>query len=275
MPPSSNTSLVEFRNLTFGYGEQAVLQDVSLQIPRGKVTALVGPMGGGKTTTLRLMGGQYRARSGQMLFDGQDIGSMNQKQLFAVRRRMGILFQFAALFADMSVFENVAFPLREHTDLPESLIRDIVLMKLNAVGLRNARDLMPSEVSGGMAKRIGIARAIALDPEFLMYDEPFSGLDPISVLVTARLIRHLNDSMGLTSIFVSHEIRQTLEIADHVVILDSGKLAFQGSVDEVRKSTDPLVFQYVNQRPDGPVRFHYPAVSIEEDFGFSVPASPS
>ena len=274
MPPSSNTSLVEFRNLTFGYGEQAVLQDVSLQIPRGKVTALVGPMGGGKTTTLRLMGGQYRARSGQMLFDGQDIGSMNQKQLFAVRRRMGILFQFAALFADMSVFENVAFPLREHTDLPESLIRDIVLMKLNAVGLRNARDLMPSEVSGGMAKRIGIARAIALDPEFLMYDEPFSGLDPISVLVTARLIRHLNDSMGLTSIFVSHEIKQTLEIADHVVILDSGKLAFQGSVDEVRKSTDPLVFQYVNQRPDGPVRFHYPAVSIEEDFGFSVPASP-
>ena len=275
MPPTSNTSLVELRNLTFGYGEQAVLQDVSLQIPRGKVTALVGPMGGGKTTTLRLMGGQYRARSGQMLFDGQDIGSMSQKQLFAVRRRMGILFQFAALFADMSVFENVAFPLREHTDLPESLIRDIVLMKLNAVGLRNARDLMPSEVSGGMAKRIGIARAIALDPEFLMYDEPFSGLDPISVLVTARLIRHLNDSMGLTSIFVSHEIRQTLEIADHVVILDSGKLAFQGSVDEVRKSTDPLVYQYVNQRPDGPVRFHYPAVSIEEDFGFSVPASPS
>ena len=275
MPPSSNTSLVELRNLTFGYGEQAVLHDVSLQIPRGKVTALVGPMGGGKTTTLRLMGGQYRARSGQMLFDGQDIGTMNQKQLFAVRRRMGILFQFAALFADMSVFENVAFPLREHTDLPESLIRDIVLMKLNAVGLRNARDLMPSEVSGGMAKRIGIARAIALDPEFLMYDEPFSGLDPISVLVTARLIRHLNDSMGLTSIFVSHEIKQTLEIADHVVILDSGKLAFQGSVDEIRKSTDPLVYQYVNQRPDGPVRFHYPAVSIEEDFGFSVPASPS
>ena len=275
MPPSSNTSLVELRNLTFGYGEQAVLQDVSLQIPRGKVTALVGPMGGGKTTTLRLMGGQYRARSGQMLFDGQDIGTMNQKQLFAVRRRMGILFQFAALFADMSVFENVAFPLREHTDLPESLIRDIVLMKLNAVGLRNARDLMPSEVSGGMAKRIGIARAIALDPEFLMYDEPFSGLDPISVLVTARLIRQLNDSMGLTSIFVSHEIKQTLEIADHVVILDSGKLAFQGSVDEIRKSTDPLVYQYVNQRPDGPVRFHYPAVSIEEDFGFSIPASPS
>ena len=270
MPPAANASLVQFRKLTFGYGEQAVLRDVSLQIPRGKVTALVGPMGAGKTTTLRLMGGQHRARSGQMLFDGQDIGLMDQKQLFTVRRRMGILFQFAALFADMSVFDNVAFPLREHTDLPQALIRDIVLMKLNAVGLRNARDLMPSEVSGGMAKRIGIARAIALDPEFLMYDEPFSGLDPISVLVTARLIRQLNDSMGLTSIFVSHEITQTLAIADHVVILDEGKLAFQGSVDEVRKSTDPLVFQYVNQRPDGPVRFHYPAVSIEEDFGVNI-----
>jgi len=272
MPPTANPSLVELRNLTFGYGERAVLDDISLRIPRGKVTALIGPMGGGKTTTLRLMGGQSRAWSGQMLFDGQDLGPMDQKQLYAIRRRMGILFQFAALFADMSVFENVAFPLREHTDLPESLIRDIVLMKLNAVGLRNARDLMPSEVSGGMAKRIGIARAIALDPELVMYDEPFSGLDPISLLVAARLIRQLNDSMGLTSIFVSHEVKQTLAIADHVVILDSGKLAFQGTVQEVQQSDDPLVLQYVNGRPDGPVRFHYPAVTIDEDFGFPVPS---
>ena len=270
MPPTITPSLVEFRNLTFGYGDRAVLDDVSLHIPRGKVTALIGPMGGGKTTTLRLMGGQSRARSGQMLFDGQDIGPMDQKQLFAVRRRMGMLFQFAALFADMSVFENVAFPLREHTDLPEVLIRDIVLMKLNAVGLRNARDLMPSEVSGGMAKRIGIARAIALDPELLMYDEPFAGLDPISLHVAARLIRQLNDAMGLTSIFASHELKQTLEIADHVVILDNGKVAFQGTVDEVRASTDPLVVQYVNERPDGPVRFHYPAVTIDEDFGIAI-----
>jgi phospholipid/cholesterol/gamma-HCH transport system ATP-binding protein len=231
-------------------------------------------MGGGKTTMLRLMGGQVRAWSGQMLFDGQDIGPMDQQALYAVRRRMGMLFQFAALFADMSVFENVAFPLREHTDLPESLIRDIVLMKLNAVGLRNARDLMPSEVSGGMAKRIGIARAIALDPELVMYDEPFSGLDPISLRVAANLIRELNDSMGLTSIFVSHELTQTLEIADHVVILDSGKVAFQGTVAQVRESTDPLVFQYVNERPDGPVQFHYPAVTIDEDFGIPVHSKP-
>lgn len=275
MPPAVNPSLVELRNLTFGYGETAVLHDVSLHIPRGKVTALIGPMGSGKTTTLRLMGGQSRAWSGQMLFDGQDLGPMDQKQLYAVRRRMGMLFQFAALFADMSVFENVAFPLREHTDLPESIIRDIVLMKLNAVGLRNARDLMPSEVSGGMAKRIGIARAIALDPELVMYDEPFSGLDPISLHVAARLIRQLNDSMGLTSVFVSHELEQTLEIADHVVILDSGKVAFQGTVDELRASTDPLVFQYVNQLPDGPVRFHYPAVSIDEDFGIAIHSKPT
>ncbi|MCM2297754.1 ABC transporter ATP-binding protein [Rhodoferax sp.] len=274
MPATDNPSLVEFRNLSFGYGERAVLDDVSLRIPRGRVTALIGPMGGGKTTTLRLMGGQSRAWSGQMLFDGQDIGPMDQPQLYAVRRRMGMLYQFGALFADMSVFENVAFPLREHTDLPESLIRDIVLMKLNAVGLRNARELMPSEVSGGMAKRIGIARAIALDPELVMYDEPFSGLDPISLRVAANLIRQLNDAMGLTSIFVSHELQQTLEIADHVIILDSGKVAFQGSVNAVRESTDPLVFQYVNELPDGPVRFHYPAVTMEEDFGIASHRAP-
>ncbi len=265
---STKPPLVELRKLTFGYGEHAVLNDVSLGLPRGKVTALIGPMGGGKTTTLRLIGGQSRAWSGAMLFDGQDISPMDQSQLYAVRRRMGMLFQFSALFADLSVFENVAFPLREHTDLPDSLIRDIVLMKLNAVGLRNARDLMPSEVSGGMAKRIAIARAIALDPELVMYDEPFSGLDPISLRTTAHLIRQLNDSMGLTSILVSHELKLTLEIADHVVVLDQGKVVFEGAVDQVRQSTDPLVFQYINERPDGPMQFHYPALPISEDFGF-------
>src|SRR5450830_1077347 len=266
MPNTVNPSLVELRNLTFGYGERAVLDDVSLRIPRGKVTALIGPMGGGKTTTLRLMGGQSRAWSGQMLFDGQDIGPMDQKQLYAVRRRMGMLFQFGALFTDSSVFDNVAFPLREHTDMPEALIRDIVLMKLNAVGLRNARDLMPSEVSGGMARRVALARAIALDPELVMYDEPFSGLDPISLGTAARLIRHLNDSMGLTSVFVSHELEQTFAIADHVIILANGKIAAQGTPEQVRQSTDPLVYQYVNALSDGPVRFHYPGPSIEEDF---------
>lgn len=267
MATSSSSSLVELRNLTFGYGERVILDDVSLTVPRGKVTALMGASGGGKTTILRLIGGQIRAQSGEMLFDGQDVTHMNQSQLYAARRRMGMLFQFGALFADLSVYENVAFPLREHTDLPEALIRDIVLMKLNAVGLRGARDLMPSEVSGGMARRIALARAVALDPELVMYDEPFSGLDPISLGTAARLVRQLNDSMGLTSVFVSHELEQTFAIADHVIILANGKIASEGTPDQVRKSTDPLVYQYVNALSEGPVRFHYPAVTVDEDFG--------
>ena len=259
-------SLVELRNLTFGYGEQVVLDDISMSVPRGKVTALMGASGGGKTTILRLIGGQNRAKSGEMLFDGQDVTPMNQAQLYAARRRMGMLFQFGALFADLSVFENVAFPLREHTDLSDPLIRHIVLMKLNAVGLRGARDLMPSDLSGGMARRVALARAIALDPELVMYDEPFSGLDPISLAIAARLIRQLNDSMGLTSVFVSHELEQTFAISDHVIILANGKIAAQGTPEQVRQSTDPLVYQYVNALSDGPVRFHYPGPSIEEDF---------
>jgi phospholipid/cholesterol/gamma-HCH transport system ATP-binding protein len=267
MAASPSESLVELRHLTFGYGERVILDDISLVVPRGKVTALMGASGGGKTTILRLIGGQNRAQSGQTLFDGQDIGPMKQPALYAARRRMGMLFQFGALFADLSVFENVAFPLREHTDLPEPLIRDIVLMKLNAVGLRGARDLMPSDLSGGMARRIALARAIALDPELVMYDEPFSGLDPISLGTAARLIRQLNDSMGLTSIFVSHELEQTFAIADHVIILANGKIATQGTPDQVRQSTDPLVYQYVNALPDGPVRFHYPGPSVADDFG--------
>ena len=270
MAPSSAQSLVELRHLTFGYGERIILDDISLSVPRGKVTALMGASGGGKTTILRLIGGQNHAQSGQLLFDGEDVTPMKQPQLYAARRRMGMLFQFGALFADLSVFENVAFPLREHTDLPEALIRDIVLMKLNAVGLRGARDLMPSEVSGGMARRIALARAIALDPDLVMYDEPFSGLDPISLGTSARLIRQLNDTMGLTSLFVSHELEQTFGIADHVVILANGKIAIEGTPDEVRKSTDPLVYQYVNALPDGPVRFHYPGVTVDEDFGLDV-----
>ena len=267
MPEPQPESLVELRNLTFGYGERVILDDISLAVPRGKVTALMGASGGGKTTILRLIGGQNRAQAGELLFDGQDVTPMDQPQLYAARRRMGMLFQFGALFADLSVFENVAFPLREHTDLPEALIRDIVLMKLNAVGLRGARDLMPSEVSGGMARRIALARAIALDPELVMYDEPFSGLDPISLGTAARLIRQLNDSMGLTSIFVSHELEQTFAISDHVIILANGKIATQGTPEEVQQSTDPLVYQYVNALSDGPVRFHYPGLSIGQDFG--------
>jgi len=267
MATPTSESLVELQHLTFGYGERVILDDISLSVPRGKVTALMGASGGGKTTILRLIGGQNRAQSGQVLFDGQDITPMDQTQLYAARRRMGMLFQFGALFADLSVFENVAFPLREHTNLSDVLIRDIVLMKLNAVGLRGARDLMPSDLSGGMARRIALARAIALDPELVMYDEPFSGLDPISLGTAARLIRELNDSMGLTSIFVSHELEQTFAIADHVIILANGKIAAQGTPDSVRQSTDPLVHQYVHALPDGPVRFHYPGPTVAEDFG--------
>jgi len=274
MPSPSTAPFVELRHLTFGYGERVILDDISLSVPRGKVTALMGASGGGKTTILRLIGGQNRAQSGELLFDGQDVTPMDQTQIYAARRRMGMLFQFGALFADLSVFENVAFPLREHTDLPEALIRDIVLMKLNAVGLRGARDLMPSEVSGGMARRIALARAIALDPELVMYDEPFSGLDPISLGTAARLIRHLNDSLGLTSLFVSHELEQTFAIADHVIILANGKVATQGTPDEVRNSTDPLVYQYVHALPDGPVRFDYPGATVEQDFGPAVMPAP-
>jgi phospholipid/cholesterol/gamma-HCH transport system ATP-binding protein len=273
MDPIKPEALVEMRNLTFGYGERVVLDDISITVPRGKVTALMGASGGGKTTMLRLIGGQNRAQSGVVLFDGQDIGRLDQTSLYAARRRMGMLFQFGALFADLNVFENVAFPLREHTDLSDALIRDIVLMKLNAMGLRGARDLMPSDLSGGMVRRIALARAIALDPELVMYDEPFSGLDPISLGTAAQLIRQLNDSMGLTSIFVSHELEQTFAISDHVIILANGKVASQGTPAQVRVSTDPLVYQYVNGLSDGPVRFHYPGTSVAQDFGAAAPRS--
>jgi phospholipid/cholesterol/gamma-HCH transport system ATP-binding protein len=273
MVTPSSTSLVEFQNVRFGYGERLILDDVSFTIPRGKVTALMGASGGGKTTVMRLIGGQHKAQLGKVMLHGLkdsgevwDVGDMDRDALYLARRRMGMLFQFGALFTDLSVFDNVAFPLREHTGLSEDLIRDVVLMKLNAVGLRGARDLMPSEVSGGMARRVALARAIALDPELVMYDEPFAGLDPISLGTAARLIRQLNDAMGLTSIVVSHDLEETFHIADQVIILANGKIAAQGTPDEVRHSDNPLVHQFVNALPEGPVRFHYPADSVEADF---------
>lgn len=276
MPVETVTPLVELNHLTFGYGERCILDGVTLSIPRGKVTALMGASGGGKTTVLRLIGGQVQAQSGQVLLHGrdgqpaQDVGTLGRDALYAARRRMGMLFQFGALFTDLSVFDNVAFPLREHTDLPEALIRDIVLMKLNAVGLRGAHALMPSEVSGGMARRVALARAIALDPELVMYDEPFAGLDPISLGTAARLIRELNDAMGLTSVIVSHDLEETFHIADKVIILANGKIVAQGTPDEVRHSEDPLVHQFVHALPEGPVHFHYPAPDIGADFGMGV-----
>lgn len=264
---AASSALVELRDVHFGYGERPVLRGLSLSVPRGKITAIMGASGGGKTTVLRLIGGQQRAQQGQVLFDGQDVGAMKMTALYAARRRMGMLFQYGALFTDLNVLENVAFPLREHTDLPEALVRDIVLMKLNAVGLRGARDLMPAEISGGMARRVALARSIALDPELVMYDEPFAGLDPISLGTAAQLIRELNDTMGLTTILVSHDLDATLKLADHVVILGPGVIAAQGTPDEVRASSDPLVHQFVNALPTGPVPFHYPGPDLAQDFG--------
>ncbi|MEH0166853.1 ABC transporter ATP-binding protein [Roseateles microcysteis] len=268
----SDLPLIELRNVTCGYGGRVILENVNLEVRRGEVLALIGTSGGGKTTVLRLLGRQLRPLSGQVLFDGQDLAPLNLEQLYAVRRRMGMLFQFGALFTDLSVFENVAFPLREHTSLSEVMMRDLVLMKLNAVGLRGSRDLMPSEISGGMARRVALARAIALDPDVVLYDEPFAGLDPISLGVAARLIRDLNDALGLTSIIVSHDLHETFEIADRVAMVANGRVVAQGTPDELRNSEDPLVKQFVGAHADGPVRFHQPAAPVAVDFGLGVAA---
>ena len=264
--------LIEIKDLRFGYSERLILNGINLSIPKGQVTAIMGASGGGKTTILRLIGGQYKAQSGSVVFDGHDIGKLSTPELMSVRRRMGMLFQFGALFTDLSVFDNVAFPLREITELSESMIKDGVLMKLDAVGLRGAKDLMPSEISGGMARRVALARAIALDPELVMYDEPFAGLDPISLGTAARLIRRLNDAIGLTSIIVSHDLDETFQIADQVIVLANGGVVAQGTPDEVMRSNDPLVHQFVTAAPDGPVRFHYPSPTFAEDLGLPVVA---
>ena len=265
-------SIVSLKGVDFSYapGERTILSGLNMEFPRGKVVAVMGGSGCGKTTVLRLIGGQVSAQQGQVLFEGQDVGQMNTQQLMAVRRRMGMLFQFGALFTDMSVFENVAFPLREHTKDSEETLRDLVLMKLNAVGLRGARDLMPSQISGGMARRVALARAIALDPPLIMYDEPFAGLDPISLGITARLIRDMNQALGATSILVTHDIPETFEIADYVYFIANGKIAAEGTPDDLRASTDPFVQQFVSANPDGPVPFHYPGKTLLEDFGASL-----
>ena len=261
--------LVDISDLRFRYGARPILSGVTMQFGRGKVIAVMGGSGSGKTTILRLIGGQLRPESGAVRVAGQEIGALKERDLYAVRRRMGMLFQFGALFTDLSVFENVAFPLREHTDLSEQLIRDLVLMKLNAVGLRGAHALMPAEISGGMARRVALARAIALDPELIMYDEPFAGLDPISLGVTANLIRSLNDALGATSIVVTHDVAESLSIADYVYFIASGKVAAEGTPDDIAKSTDPFVRQFVDGAPEGPVPFHYPAPSYASDLGLA------
>ncbi|CAG2155041.1 ABC transporter ATP-binding protein [Cupriavidus numazuensis] len=261
-------NLVELNAVDFAYSPDAkpILTGLTMQFPRGKVIAVMGGSGCGKTTVLRLIGGQVRPQAGTVTFGGADIHTLDTTGLYAVRRQMGMLFQFGALFTDLSVFDNVAFPLREHTDLPESMIRDLVLMKLNAVGLRGARELMPSQISGGMARRVALARAIALDPSLLMYDEPFAGLDPISLGLTARLIRSLNDALGATTIIVSHDVHETFQIADYVYFIANGRIAAQGEPEALRASTDPFVRQFVHAEADGPVPFHYPGPSLVEDF---------
>jgi len=258
-------SYITINDLHFTRGHRSIFNGVTLHIPRGKVTAIMGPSGTGKTTLLRLIGGQLRADSGQILLDGQDISQLGRKALFDARKKMGMLFQSGALFSDISVFENVAFPLRAHTKLAEDVIRDIVLMKLQAVGLRGARDLMPSELSGGMTRRVALARTIALDPELLLYDEPFAGQDPIAMGVLVQLIRLLNDALGLTSVLVSHDITESLSICDHVVILADGVVIGEGSPTELKKSDSPLLKQFLNGLPDGPVPFHYPANDYKTD----------
>jgi phospholipid/cholesterol/gamma-HCH transport system ATP-binding protein len=260
-------TLIRIDHVTFGYdASRTILNDVSLEFQRGKVTAILGGSGCGKTTLLRLIGGMYRPTKGQVIFDGEVVDARNKEQLFKLRRRLGMLFQFGALFTDLTVFENVAFPLREHTDLPETMIRDIVLMKLNAVGLRGAAPLRISQVSGGMARRIALARSIALDPELIMYDEPFAGLDPISMGVTANLIRRLNDATGGTSLIVSHDVQECFMICDYAYLMSSrGVVVAHGRPEELNASEDPEVRQFIRGEPDGPVRFHYPARPLAED----------
>jgi phospholipid/cholesterol/gamma-HCH transport system ATP-binding protein len=261
--------LVEIENVVFGYdASRTILNDVSLAFGRGKVTAILGGSGCGKTTLLRLIGGVYQASQGTIRVDGKTVDAQDPEQLFALRRRLGMLFQFGALFTDLSVYENVAFPLREHTDLDETMIRDIVLMKLNAVGLRGAAGLDISAISGGMARRVALARAIALDPELIMYDEPFAGLDPISMAIAANLIRILNDTTGATAILVSHDVAQCFKICDYAYLMSSrGKVVAEGTPKQLAESEDPEVRQFIRGEADGPVRFHYPARPLAEDFG--------
>jgi phospholipid/cholesterol/gamma-HCH transport system ATP-binding protein len=260
-------TLVDVESVTFGYGRRPVLKGITMRVPRGKVVAIMGGSGCGKTTLLRLMTGQLRPTGGSVRVGGEDVASLDGEGLYRMRRRMSMLFQFGALFTDMTVFENVAFPLREHTHLPESMIRDLVLMKLEAVGLRGAHRLMPGELSGGMARRAALARAMVLDPMLVLYDEPFAGLDPIALAVVGQLIRKLNDALGATSIVVSHDVYECLQIVDYLYFVSDGRIVGEGTPDEVRASEDPFVRQFVHGEADGPVPFHYAARPYAVDVG--------
>ncbi len=265
-------NIVEINHLSFGYKGRMLHKGINMAFARGKLVAIMGGSGSGKTTLLRLIGGQLKPTQGQVLVDGQVVHHKNRDELLQMRRKMGMLFQHGALFTDLSVYENVAFPLREHTNLPESMIRDLVMMKLNSVGLRGARSLMATELSGGMARRVALARAVALDPSLIMYDEPFAGLDPISMGVVCNLIRSLNDALGATSIIVTHDVKEAFSIVDYVYFVSEGVVIAEGTPDELRESKMPFVHQFVHGEVDGPVPFHYPAPSYQRDImrGFDV-----
>ncbi len=262
-------NLVEIKDLSFAYGDREILNTVDLSFKAGSITAIMGASGMGKTTLLKLIGGLLSPQAGTITIGGTRLDTTNKKTLYELRRNMGMLFQFGALFTDLTVFENVAFPLREHTNLSESMIHDLVLLKLDAVGLRGASGLYPSEVSGGMSRRIALARAVALDPTLIMYDEPFAGLDPISMGVTSQLIKKLNDALGSTSLIVTHDVQETFDIADYVYIISSGKVAAEGTPQELTKSKDPFVIQFLKGQPDGPVKFHYPAPPLSTELGMN------
>jgi phospholipid/cholesterol/gamma-HCH transport system ATP-binding protein len=251
--------LIRISGLSFSHGERLLYDDISLTIPRGKITAFMGPSGIGKTTLLRLIGGQIKPDAGQILFDGQNVPELSRGELYDLRKRMSMLFQSGALFTGLNVFDNVAFPLREHTQLPDELLRTLVLMKLESVGLRGAELLMPSELSGGMARRAALARAIALDPELIMYDEPFVGQDPITMAVLVKLIKQLNKTLNITSVIVSHDVPEVMSIADYVYLIANRKVVAHGTPDQLREEANPEVVQFIHGLPDGPVPFHYPA----------------
>ncbi|OGS80541.1 MAG: ABC transporter ATP-binding protein [Gallionellales bacterium GWA2_55_18] len=262
---SSSANLVEIRDLNFTYDKRPVLQGINMNFPKGKLITIMGLSGCGKTTLLRLIGGALKPTKGYVKVDGEILHDLSQDGLYDMRRKMGMLFQFGALFTDMSVYDNVAFQMREHTDLPEELIHDLVLMKLNAVGLRGTHNLMPSELSGGMARRVALARTVALDPMLIMYDEPFAGLDPISLTVVGDLIRRLNDALGATSIIVTHDVQESLKIIDYVYFMANGVIVAEGTPDEIRASDRDFVHQFVHGEMDGPVPFHYPGGNYRQD----------
>ncbi|HHM04849.1 MAG TPA: ABC transporter ATP-binding protein [Gammaproteobacteria bacterium] len=262
---AATDNVVEIRGLHFSRGRRVIFDGVDIDIPRGRVTAIMGPSGTGKTTLLKLIGGQLRPDAGTVKVDGREVHRLPRRELYALRKRMGMLFQSGALLTDINVFDNVAFPLREHTRLPAAMIRDLVLMKLHAVGLRGARDLSPSELSGGMARRVALARAIALDPMMIMYDEPFTGLDPISKAAIVTLIDHLNEAMALTSVVVSHDVQETAAISDYIYIIAGGKVISHGTPEALGRSASAWVEQFMNGLPDGPVPFHYPAPDYAQD----------